>query len=116
MTYTRLNPDADSGSGTIANVSGVANTSTYSWARYGKVVTVNVTVKLSAAAAIWTTIDLLTNMPHAVKEASCLISVDNAVSQAKLLASTSGVIYIGTRGGNLSSGAVLNGSITYICT
>ena len=116
MAYTRLNPDSASVSGTISNVSGVANTSTYSYVRYGKVVTVNVAVTLSADMASWQNKTLLSNMPKAAKAASTLIAVDSQTSQAKLNANTDGTITLASRGGALTNGRVLNGSIVYICT
>lgn len=115
MAYTRLNPDADSGSGTI-NVAGLLSTSNYSWARYGKVVTVSVSVRLSEAMSAWASKTLITGMPNAAKPASSILPLDGSASQAKLNAETNGTIVLNSRGASLSSSAVLNGSITYICT
>lgn len=115
MAYTRLNPDSASGSGMI-NVAGLRNTSNYSWARYGKVVTVNVAAYLTDTMSAWSSKTLITGMPNAEKGVSTLIALDNNTTQAKLVATTDGEIQLASRGASLANNAVLNGSITYICT
>lgn len=115
MACTRLNPDTANGNGSI-NVAGLRNTSNYSWARYGKVVTVNVAVHLTDAMSAWSSKTLITGMPNAEKGASVLLPLDNNTTQAKLVATTGGEIQLASRGASLSNNAVLNGSITYICT